>query len=109
MCAPSGVPVAIGGVDYQVIPGAGNLWQLAVHPAPQSCGIGTVLIRAAEQRIRVRGLDRAELGVEESNPRARKLYERLGYAAHGREPDAWDVEGPDGATARRSGTRRCAS
>ena len=31
-------------------------------------GIGTVLIRAAEQRIRARGLHRAELGVEGSNP-----------------------------------------
>lgn len=36
------------------------------------------------------------LGVEESNPRARALYERLGYDAYGREPDSWDEVGPDG-------------
>jgi len=62
----------------RVTPGAGTLWQLTVHPALRSCGIGTILIRAAEQRIRARGLCRAELGVEELNQRARALYERLG-------------------------------
>ena len=99
-CPPSGLPVAIGGVDYARVPGAGTLWQLSVHGALQSCGIGTILIQAAEQRIRGRGLHRAELGVEESNPRARGLYERLGYVAYGREPDAWDEEAPDGSISR---------
>jgi ribosomal protein S18 acetylase RimI-like enzyme len=55
---------------------------------------------AAEQRIRARGLRYAELGVEHSNPRARALYERLGYAAYGDEPDEWDAEGPDGTLIR---------
>jgi ribosomal protein S18 acetylase RimI-like enzyme len=71
-----------------------------VHEALQSCGIGTILIQAAEQRIRGRSLRRAELGVEESNPRARALYERLGYVAYGREPDGWDEEAPDGSVTR---------
>jgi ribosomal protein S18 acetylase RimI-like enzyme len=100
VCPPSGLPVAIGGVDYTKTPGAGTLWQLSVHGALQSCGIGAVLIQAAEQRIRARGLRRAELGVEESNPRARALYERLDYVAYGREPDAWDEEAPDGTVSR---------
>ncbi|WP_129667335.1 GNAT family N-acetyltransferase [Phytoactinopolyspora endophytica] len=99
-CPPSDVPVAIGGVDYQVNPGAGTLWQLVVHPALQSCGIGTILIRAAEQRILARGLHRAELSVEETNPRARALYERLGYVGHGRKRESWDSEGPDGEVTR---------
>jgi ribosomal protein S18 acetylase RimI-like enzyme len=59
--------VAIGKIDYQAQPGAGTLSQLAVQAAWHSCGLGTILIRAAEQRILARGLDRAELGVE-SNP-----------------------------------------
>ncbi|MFI6603003.1 GNAT family N-acetyltransferase [Nonomuraea sp. NPDC050536] len=100
VCPPSDIPVAIGGVDYRATPGAGTLWQLAVHPALQSCGIGTVLIQAAEQRILGRGLDRAELSVEESNPRARALYERLGYVGYDRKPEAWDAEGPDGVVRR---------
>ena len=99
-CPPSGLPVAIGGVDYAKAPGAGTLWQFAVHGALQSCGIGTILIQTAEQRIRARGLRRAELGVEECNPRARALYERLGYVAYGREPAAWDEEAPDGSITR---------
>lgn len=41
ICPPSGLPVALGGVDYTLIPGAGTLRQLAVHGALQSCGIGT--------------------------------------------------------------------
>jgi ribosomal protein S18 acetylase RimI-like enzyme len=100
VCPPSDLPVAIGGIDYTVTPGAGTLWQLAVHPALRSCGLGTVLIQAAEQRIRARGLHRAELGVEETNPRARALYERLGYLVCGRKPEAWDEEAPDGSITR---------
>ncbi|MFF7442486.1 GNAT family N-acetyltransferase [Streptomyces sp. NPDC008122] len=100
VCTPAGLPVAVGGVDYTVGPGAGTLWQLGVLPALQSCGIGTFLIGSAEQRIAARGLTRAELGVEEGNPRARALYERLGYRAFGREPDSWDVETEDGSLRR---------
>ncbi|MFJ1864225.1 GNAT family N-acetyltransferase [Streptomyces sp. NPDC088097] len=100
VCTPADLPVAIGGIDYRVSAAAGTLWQLAVLPALQSCGLGTLLVGAAEQRIRERGLHRAELAVEEDNPRARALYERLGYVAYGRAPDAWDEEGPDGAVRR---------
>lgn len=99
-CPPSGLPVGLCGIDYAKTAGAGTIWMLAVHPALQSCGIGTVLIQAAEQRIRARGLHRAELGVEDSNPRARSLYERLGYAAYGSEPDSWDQEAADGTVSR---------
>ena len=100
VCPPSNLPVAIGGIDYTLNYGAGTLWQLAVLGELQSCGIGTLLIEAAEQWIRGRGLHRAELGVEENNPRARALYERLGYRAYGRKPEAWDEEAEDGTVTR---------
>ncbi|WP_328907815.1 GNAT family N-acetyltransferase [Streptomyces sp. NBC_00234] len=100
VCAATDIPVAKGGVDYQVKEGVGTLWQLAVHPALQSCGIGTFLVEAAELRIKSRGLWQAELGVEESNPRARALYERLGYVAFDRQPDSWDEQAPDGSLRR---------
>ncbi|MGY0489490.1 GNAT family N-acetyltransferase [Streptomyces sp. WG-D5] len=100
VCTPANIPIAKGGVDYRVTEGAGTLWQLAVHPALQSCGIGTVLIEAAEQRIKDRGLCRAELGVEERNTRARALYERLGYVAYDSQPDSWDEQAPDGTLRR---------
>jgi ribosomal protein S18 acetylase RimI-like enzyme len=100
VCPPSNLPVAIGMVDYRASQGAGTLAQVAVQAAWRSCGLGTILIEAAERRILARGLDRAELGVEESNPRARALYERLGYVAYGRRPEAWDEEGPGGRVTR---------
>ena len=100
VCPPSGLPVGLGGVDYTRSPGAGTLWQLTVHAALQSLGIGTLLIGAAEQRIRARGLDRAELAVEERNPRAQALYERLGYVAYAREPEAWTDQTEDGRFVR---------
>jgi len=99
-CPPSGLPVGLCAIDYAKTRGAGTLWMLEVQPALQSCGIGTALIQAAEQRIRARGLDRAELAVEEVNPRARALYERLGYAPYGSEPDSWDEQAPDGSLVR---------
>ncbi|WP_407553647.1 GNAT family N-acetyltransferase [Streptomyces sp. Pv4-95] len=100
VCPPSGLPVAIGGVDYRARADAGLLWQLAVLPALQSCGIGTVLMAGAEARIRGWGLAHAELAVEDDNPRARALYERLGYVAYGQEAEAWDEQGPDGSVRR---------
>ena len=100
VCLPSGWPVGLGAIDYAKSPGAGTLWMLEVHPAMQSCGIGTHLIDAAEQRIRDRGLNRAELGVEVDNPRARALYERLGYVAYGSEPAAWNAVAEDGSIFR---------
>jgi len=101
VCGPSDLPLAIGGVDYGRSPGAGWLWQLVVHPALRSCGIGTLLVRAAEGRIRGRGLGRAELGVEKSNVRARRLYARLGYDVYREQDDEWDVEDATGRTVRR--------
>ena len=38
--------------------------------------------------------------MEECNPRARGLYERLGYLAYGREPSSSDEEAPGGSLTR---------
>jgi len=38
--------------------------------------------------------------MEEGNLRARALYERLGYVAHGRQPESWDEESSDGLVCR---------
>nr|WP_230424165.1 GNAT family N-acetyltransferase [Streptomyces radicis] len=100
VCPPSGLPVAIGAVDHVDRPGVGKLFQLVVHPALRSCGLGTRLIAAAEHRVRVRGLAHAEIDVEEDNSRARALYERLGYVAYGSAPVGWDEERTDGSVTR---------
>lgn len=100
ICPPSGVPVAFGGINYAESPGAAAIFQLSVMEPLRSCGIGTLLLKAAEERIRARGLERAELAVDERNPRPHAWYRRLGYVAYDRRPAAWDQDGPDGSRAR---------
>ncbi len=95
-CTPSGASVAKGGIICDQRPATGVITQLAVRSELQSLGVGTLLITAAETRLRERGLRQAELDVEEGNPRARALYERLGYVAYGSAPESWDQEAPDG-------------
>jgi len=95
VCTPVGLPVAKGAVNYEEKPEAGVIWTLSVRRELRSLGIGTVLISAAEDRIRARGLRRAEVGVEENNPRARALYERLGYQAYGSECASWEYQAED--------------
>ena len=97
---PSGYSVGKGEVSYDSGSGAGEIGSLAVRETWQSLGIGTFLIEAAEQRIRDRGLHWAALDVEETNPRARALYERLGYVAYDRQADAWDQQAVDGTIYR---------
>ncbi|MFK4690115.1 GNAT family N-acetyltransferase [Streptomyces pristinaespiralis] len=100
VCPTTDGPVAKGGIDYRVREDAGFLWQLTVHPALRSHGVGSFLVAAAEPGIKDRGLNHAELAVEENNPKARDLYERLGYVAYDRRPDAWDEQAPDGSLRR---------
>lgn len=94
--APGGTAVAKAGVDCAALAGVGVIWQVAVHDDLQGRGIGTRLIAACEARIRGRGLSIAGLSVELDNPRARSLYERLGYVADGERETGWLVADPDG-------------
>jgi GNAT superfamily N-acetyltransferase len=72
---------------------------LAVHEAWTRRGIGTALVRAAEDEVRAAGFERIGLGtgVEPSYAPARAMYERLGYrAAHGPFVSAARLEDDDG-------------
>jgi ribosomal protein S18 acetylase RimI-like enzyme len=100
VCTPSGQPAGFGAVDYTKPAGGATLYQLSVLEPLRSCGIGTILIQALEERIRARGLRLAELGVDDASPRPRGLYERLGYVVSGSETGSWDVDAPDGSVAR---------
>jgi ribosomal protein S18 acetylase RimI-like enzyme len=71
---------------------------VGVEPSLRSRGIGTALMRAAEEaawRLGYRGIGLA-VGVE--NTRARALYERLGYEDAGRPPFdvRWTYRDDDG-------------
>jgi GNAT superfamily N-acetyltransferase len=77
------------------LPGVPVLDHLEVLGPLWGRGIGTALIRAAEDTARQLGHERIALGVGLDNPKARQLYERLGYAdwGHGTVVGTW-VEYP---------------
>ncbi len=96
-----GVPVSIGGVDHVEHPGTSSLYQLATDPGRQGEGFGTALIRALEASAGARGVTRVRVGVETGNDGARRLYERLGYAATGQvQLSSWDSEDEQGRVTR---------
>jgi GNAT superfamily N-acetyltransferase len=71
-------PVGAGQLDLRGdVP---ELRNLRVDAAERGRGIGTALIRAAEERVTP---GRLTVGVGLDNPRARALYERLGYRGTG--------------------------
>jgi ribosomal protein S18 acetylase RimI-like enzyme len=63
------------------------------RPAWQRRGIARALIETLLRDGRAAGITSFRLGVSETNPGARRLYERLGFTAYGREPRALIVGG----------------
>ncbi|MFE0649787.1 GNAT family N-acetyltransferase [Streptomyces sp. NPDC059534] len=61
-------------------------------------GIGTALVRAAEELARARGGAVLGLGVGHDNPRAAALYARLGYEPVTEYTDRWSFTDPEGRT-----------
>jgi ribosomal protein S18 acetylase RimI-like enzyme len=85
----NGQPVGRLGLDFgrkaeeRVV----HLWAFSVLPSLQRHGIGTAMMRAAESLIAAapRVAEFVEVGVEEWNHNAAKLYRRLGYRDEGVE------------------------
>jgi ribosomal protein S18 acetylase RimI-like enzyme len=67
----------------------GYLYALRIKPAYRGRGLGTRMIRAAEEALRRRGMDTVSIGVEKDNPRARALYERNGFRIIADDPGRW--------------------
>jgi GNAT superfamily N-acetyltransferase len=61
----------------------GVIWALRVFPLLRNHGIGGRLMIAAEQLLLEKGYRWSELTVDKHEPRARRLYERLGYRSLG--------------------------
>ena len=57
---------------------------IAVKEGMRGRGIGTGLVRALEGEARKKGIKKLSLEVVDSNPRAKALYERLGFVEAGR-------------------------
>lgn len=62
----------------------GWLYSVAVAPAARSRGIGTRLVRHAEQAMATRGCVKINLQILESNAAVVAFYERLGYVVEPR-------------------------
>jgi ribosomal protein S18 acetylase RimI-like enzyme len=58
--------------------------QMAVHREFQGRGLGAELLRAAVAWAEAGALDRIEIFVRETNPRAIALYKRFGFVEEGR-------------------------
>lgn len=72
------------------------LYSLRVREELRGQGLGTRLLRAAEAELTRRGFHVAVIAASRSNPRARRLYERLGYRVFAEDPGEWDLIDPQG-------------
>lgn len=78
--------------------GRAYLYSLRVMEMFQGHGIGTRLIREAEQISAARGYEFATIAVAKTNHGARRLYERLGYRVFGDDPGEWSFLDHEGRT-----------
>jgi GNAT superfamily N-acetyltransferase len=76
---PAGFVFLEPAVDYFSGEPHGHLGMIAVTEGAEGRGIGTALMRAAEDWARGRGYAKLTLNVFEGNTRARTVYERFGY------------------------------
>lgn len=77
-------------------PRIGEVYAINVVPARWSAGVGLALMRASVAHLTGIGFTEIRLWVLERNPRARRFYERFGFAADGHS-DTYTVDpaGPD--------------
>lgn len=85
----------LGYGQLTVWPRTTEISDLIVTPAHRGQRIGTTIISALVDKVRALGLTQVEIGVARSNPRALRLYRRLGFQedrtieldlGHGLEP-----------------------
>lgn len=74
----------------------GYLYSLQVMEPLRGLGIGTRLIRAAEEVLVEKDITWATIAVAKDNPDARRLYERLGYHVYRDDPGRWHYTDPSG-------------
>ena len=86
-----GTVVAKGYVQHLPSLSKSVISQLATHPQLQSLGLGSMLMSALEARVLAQNIRCVELGVEQSNGKARLLYERLGYRFARTAQDSWQA------------------
>lgn len=65
------------------------MYSFRVQPPYQGAGLGTRMVHIVEDDLTERGFKTLTLNVAKDNPRARALYERLGYHVVDQEPGVW--------------------
>lgn len=63
--------------------GRGELYAFYAHPDAWGSGVAAALMEHTEERLRAEAFEAAVLWVLDDNPRARRFYERHGWAATG--------------------------
>ena len=74
----------------------GYIYGVRVRPECRNRGIGTQLMLAAETELIERRFYYATLNVGRDNPKAQRLYERLGYRVVAPENERWSYEDENG-------------
>lgn len=77
----------VGYAGLFVVGAEADVQTVAVAPDAQGRGIGTTLVRALQERARIRGARVLHLEVRADNARALAVYARLGFATVGRRRD----------------------
>jgi len=77
---PAGFTFLEPAVDYFTGQADGHIGMVAVAETAEGKGVGAALMRAAEDWARRNGYPRLHLNVFAANARARRIYERTGYA-----------------------------
>jgi ribosomal protein S18 acetylase RimI-like enzyme len=98
VCEFNDFPVGQLWVDYKksIMPETGHLWAFRVLDPFQGMGIGSRMLKSAENLLLSKGFKYSELGVEKSNPRAKTLYEKFGYVTYKEETEVTNYTNPDG-------------
>jgi GNAT superfamily N-acetyltransferase len=76
--------LAQDGASRDPLPRLAHLSMIAVRPDRWGRGLGALVLDLALLEARERGFTRAQLWTHETNRRAQRLYERLGWVASGR-------------------------
>lgn len=76
----------------------GYLYSLRVMDAFQKKGIGTALLREAEDILVSKRYDAVSIAAAKENPGARRLYERLGYRVISEDSGRWSYVDHEGKT-----------
>jgi len=76
----------VGFLCFSVLEPEAELIRVGILPEFRSLGFALKGIRAAQEDLTGRAIERFLLEVRESNMAARKLYHRLGYVNDGRRP-----------------------